>query len=446
MRRIGLLVSLFLVLVNFGTLRPAIAESRVALVIGNAGYRHIPSLSNSAADARLMASTLKSLGFDLVGDGAQIDLDKSGLESVVRSFGSLLQGADVGLFYYAGHGIQIRGSNYLVPVGANPMREADVDFELADVAIVLRQMEASGTRLNLVMLDACRNNPFGGRTLRSVDSGLAQMRAPEGTLISFATQPGNIALDGVDGNSPYTKALARNIRRPGLGVFDVFNEVGLTVKKTTGGQQQPWVSSSPIDGSFYFAGRPEAERPPVAQTPSKQETIATASAVTSAPSPIDRQAEAAQTWTSIKDTTSQAVLEDFARKHGSTSYGPLAQARLQELKKTQVAALPPVQAAPTTTTESRKEERGVAIYNGTWTTRTTNNCLGPGTGRSKIKDGIIDGGAGRIATDGRVSGTFSTIGIDGRYSGRMTSGSYGSGTWRNAIGCRGTWTSSKNGA
>jgi hypothetical protein len=116
-------------------------------------------------------------------------------------------------------------------------------------------MEGSGTRLNLVILDACRNNPFGGRGLRSTGAGLATMQAPEGTLISFATQPGNIALDGNSRNSPFTRALADTIRKPGLGLFDAFNAVGLEVKRATGGAQQPWVSSSPIGGNFFFAGR-----------------------------------------------------------------------------------------------------------------------------------------------------------------------------------------------
>ena len=137
-----------------------------------------------------------------------------------------MQGADVALFYYAGHGVQVSGSNYLVPVSANPTREADVDFQMVDVNLVLRQMQGSGTRLNMVILDACRNNPFGARGLRASDGGLAQMRAPEGTLISYATQPGNVAQDGSDGNSPYTKALASTIKQSG-STSSIFNQVSL---------------------------------------------------------------------------------------------------------------------------------------------------------------------------------------------------------------------------
>src|SRR5271169_2763796 len=148
-------------------LAPAVADKRVALVVGNGAYQHVARLTNPRNDAELMAETLRSLGFILIGDRAQVDLDKAGFDSAVQSFGNQLQGADVGLFYYAGHGVQVRGTNYLVPVSANPTREADVDFQMVDVALVLRQMEGSRTRLNLVMLDACRNNPFGGRGLRA---------------------------------------------------------------------------------------------------------------------------------------------------------------------------------------------------------------------------------------------------------------------------------------
>src|ERR1039458_5811602 len=247
---------------------PTFAEKRIALVVGNSTYQNITRLDNPRNDAALMADTLQSLGFNLVGGHAQLDLDKSSLDNAVQSFGRQVQGADVALFYYAGHGVQVSGSNYLVPVNANPTREADVDFQMVDVNLVLRQMQGSGTRLNMVILDACRNNPFGARGLRSADGGLAQMRAPEGTLISYATQPGSVAQDGNDGHSPYTKALATTIKQAGLDIFQTFNQVGLAVKRETSGSQQPWVSSSPIDGSFYFVA--PAGGPKVATVPQPQ--------------------------------------------------------------------------------------------------------------------------------------------------------------------------------
>jgi hypothetical protein len=252
--RVGNGVRLFglVVLTSLLFAAPASAEKRVALVVGNSAYKNVTPLDNPRKDAALMAETLGGLGFTLVGGGAQLDLDKATMDSAIQNFGAQLQGADVALFYYAGHGVQLSGANYLVPISANPTRESDVDFQMVDANVVLRQMQGSGTRLNLVILDACRNNPFGARGLRSSDGGLAQMRAPDGTLISYATQPGNVAQDGDDGHSPYTKALAATLQQPGLDIFQAFNQVGLAVKRDTGGSQQPWVSSSPIDGTFYF--------------------------------------------------------------------------------------------------------------------------------------------------------------------------------------------------
>jgi hypothetical protein len=246
---------------------PAAAERRVALVIGNSAYQNVARLDNPRNDATLMAETLAGLGFTLVGGGAQLDLDKSSLDKVVQNFGRLIQGTDVTLFYYAGHGVQVNGANYLVPVDANATREADVDFQMLDVNKVLNQMQGSGTRLNIVILDACRNNPFGGRGLRSSNGGLAQMQAPDGTLISYATQPGSVAQDGTDGHSPFTRALAKVVREPGLDIFETFNEVGLTVKRETRGSQQPWLSSSPIDGKFYFVAPAALPGPQAATTP-----------------------------------------------------------------------------------------------------------------------------------------------------------------------------------
>ncbi|ABD08196.1 Peptidase C14, caspase catalytic subunit p20 [Rhodopseudomonas palustris HaA2] len=250
-------------------LSPARAEKRVALVIGNSGYQNVSRLDNPKNDAVLMAETLSVIGFTLVGGRAQLDLDKPSLDSAVQNFGRQIQGADVALFYFAGHGVQISGANYLVPVNANPTREADVDFQMVDVNVVLRQMQAAGTRLKIVILDACRNNPFGARGLRSSEGGLAQMRAPDGTLISYATQPGSVALDGGDGHSPYTRALAATVKRAGLDLFQTFNQVGLAVMRATGGAQQPWVSSSPIDGTFYFVA-PALPLPPASPSPMQE--------------------------------------------------------------------------------------------------------------------------------------------------------------------------------
>jgi TPR repeat protein len=206
----------------------------------------------------LLAKTLKGIGFDLIGGGPRLDLNKSSMEQAIREFGEALGENTIALFYYSGHGVQVQGVNYLIPVDANPKRASDVDFVFVDANLVLKQMQQSGSSLNIIILDACRNNPFGGRGLRDVGTGLAEMRVPRGTLISYSTQPGSMASDGEPGgNSPYAAALAVALQTPGLDVLRAFNQVGLRVSVATQDVQIPWVSSSPIDGDFYPAGKSE---------------------------------------------------------------------------------------------------------------------------------------------------------------------------------------------
>lgn len=248
------------------------AEKRVALVIGNSAYQTVEKLPNPAADARLMSDTLLSLGFFVVGGGAQLDLDKDGFDAALKKFGNELIGADVALFYFAGHGVEARGENYLVPVDVHPADEGDVFARMVDLQNVVDTIEKSGTRINLLLLDACRDNPFHDR-VPSISAGLAQMQAPAGTFISFATQPRSVSFDGDDGHSPYTRALAETMQHPGFGLFRTFNEVGLAVEKATRGRQLPWLSSSPIAGNFYFAGKAAAA--PVQQASLSLEAPAT---------------------------------------------------------------------------------------------------------------------------------------------------------------------------
>jgi uncharacterized caspase-like protein len=364
---------------------PAAAEKRIALVVGNSAYQNVTRLDNPRNDATLMAETLSSLGFTLIGGRAQLDLDKAALDTDVQDFGRQIQGADVALFYYAGHGLQVNGSNYLVPVGANPTREADVDFQMVDTNLVLRQMQGSGTRLNVVILDACRNNPFGARGYRATDGGLAQMRAPEGTLISYATQPGSVAQDGSNGHSPYTKALATTIKQAGLDIFQTFNQVGLTVKRETGGSQQPWVSSSPIDGSFYFVA-PAAAGPKVAISPQPP------SADTLRPDP------------------------DLIPPRGREPEKPVGNG-------------------------------DASNFDGTWAyTGIGTNCRGSGSGFLVISGGLISSrnhGIGRVSPEGTYrSASISADGVAMTATGRM-SGNGGSGSYRRADGCNGRWTAKR---
>lgn len=302
---------------------PQTAGPRVALVVGMSGYRHVPRLANPRNDAELMAATLRDLGFTLVGGGAQFDLDKPGFDAAIQDFGRQVQGAEVALFYYAGHGFQVGGANWLAPVSANPTRAADLDFQAVNAGLVLRQMEGAGTRLNVVLLDACRNNPFAGQGLRSAGSGLATMRAPEGTLISYATQPDNVAQDGSGTNSPYAEALARSLRKPGVDVFRLFNDVGLEVKRLTGGVQQPWVSTSPITGDFYFAGRGEAGRTVAGDA----DTLF---------------------WSSIKDSASTADFDAYLAQFPNGTFAQLARNRKAGLGRQQVASIVPPVTSPVT--------------------------------------------------------------------------------------------------
>jgi hypothetical protein len=249
------------------------AEARLALVIGNSAYQHVPRLANPGSDARLIAKALEAAGFDLVGGGPQLDLDKAGIEGAIREFGRRLGENTVGLFYYAGHGIQVNGTNYLVPVTANASDIADVKYELVDAGLVLDEMTQRGNSLNIVLLDACRNNPFADRRLRTLGRGLAQLTAPPGTVIGYSTQPGSVADDGGSRNGPYAEALARVIVQPGLSVFEAFNSVGLDVETATRGRQQPWLATSPIKGQFRFIDKSEPQVVTASpETPAKEPT------------------------------------------------------------------------------------------------------------------------------------------------------------------------------
>ncbi len=226
------------------------AEKRVALVIGNSSYKLISPLANPKNDAALMAATLQDVGFEVV---TAIDVDIRDMGRAVRKFGKSLRKAGkdaVGLFYYAGHGIQSQGVNYLVPLGAQIEDEADLDIEAFSASDVLRQMETAGNTLNLVLLDACRNNPMASR-VRSGGRGLARIAAASGSLIAFSAAPGQVAADGRGKNSPYTAAFVETLRQPGLTVEQVFKRVRVKVESQTNGRQTPWEESS-LRGDFYF--------------------------------------------------------------------------------------------------------------------------------------------------------------------------------------------------
>ena len=227
-------------------------EQRVALVIGNGQYKDSPLL-NPANDARAVAEALSRSGFRVV---QKENVGRAEMQLALRDFGDALKAGGVGLFYFAGHGVQVKGRNYLIPVDASIEREDEVAYNSVDANQVLDKMEAAGNRLNIVILDACRNNPFA-RSLRSSSAGLAQMDAPVGTFVAFATAPGSVASDGQGKNGLYTQHLLRAMLRPGVKIEDVFKDVRAGVRRDSSGRQVPWENTS-LEGDFVFVPRPPA--------------------------------------------------------------------------------------------------------------------------------------------------------------------------------------------
>ena len=235
---------------------PAMAQKRVALVIGNSAYTRAGPLANPANDANDIAKALGDLGFDVI---IGLDLDKRGFDGKVRDFSRALAEADTGLLFYAGHGLQVGGRNYLVPVDAQLGSERDLDFEAVSLDFVLKQMELEREgKTNIVFLDACRDNPLARNLARSMGTrsasigrGLAQVQTGVGTFIAYSTQPGNVALDGAARNSPFTEALTRSVKEPGRNLTAVMIDVRRQVLAATNGRQVPWDHSA-LTGDFYF--------------------------------------------------------------------------------------------------------------------------------------------------------------------------------------------------
>ena len=221
-------------------------RKRFALVIGNSNYNSLPSLPNAVNDARVITQSLRSAGFQV---STHENLDLAGMQNAVRSFGEKLGKNDVGLVYYAGHGVQVKGKNYLIPVKENIKKSFEVPSSAIDVDLVLATLENIKNDLNIVVLDACRSS-FPGEA-RGTNRGLATIEAAKGTFIAFATAPGKEALDGSGSNSPYTKHLSKLIGKKGLPLEQVFKEVRKAVVAETNGEQVPWENSS-LMGDFYF--------------------------------------------------------------------------------------------------------------------------------------------------------------------------------------------------
>jgi uncharacterized caspase-like protein len=261
-----LLLRQALVVVALACAAPAVAaisEPRVALVIGNAAYPAAP-LRNPVNDANAIAARLRAMGFEVM---LRTNVTQREMTRAVSQFGQALKPGSVGLFYYAGHGMQVRGRNFLIPVDADIQSEASARSESVDLDLVLEQLGPA--RLSMVILDACRNNPFEGKFRTARGSGLAQVDAPKGTLLAYATAPGKVASDGDGANGLYTAELLKAMDIPGAKVEEVFKAVRVNVIKATAGEQIPWESSS-LTGDYYF--RPAAAKADAA--PASRETEA----------------------------------------------------------------------------------------------------------------------------------------------------------------------------
>ena len=313
-------------------IRPVETNNKQALVIGNGNYAHAGVLRNPANDARAIGKTLQQLGFKVT---TVTDGDKRQMDQAIRKFGVDLRGSNgVGLFFYAGHGMQIDGENYLLPTDINPSNEFDVAYDAVPVGKLLGQMQVAENKMNIVILDACRNNPFA-RSFRSSSKGLAQVVAPTGSFISYATAPGNVAADGEGDNGLFTEKLLQHITTPGLKLEEIFKRVRSDVQRESNDKQVPWDSSS-VTGDFFFV--------PMAEVAAAAPTV-TSSGTT------PEQDFAAQAWDTIKNLEDPKALEEFIKVFPGSPQSNLAKFKLLALnssasEETPVSSTPPTKTEP----------------------------------------------------------------------------------------------------
>jgi hypothetical protein len=297
-------------------------ESRLALIIGNSGYKSSP-LTNPVNDARLMETTLKELGFTVI---KAENASRRDMQRAIRDFGDKLkQSGGVGLFYFAGHGLQVRGANYLIPVDADIRSEDEVAYDSIDAQSVLEKMESANNRVNLIVLDACRDNPFA-RNSRSSASGLATIKAPSGSLVAYATAPGSVASDGTGTNGLYTRHLVAAIKEPGLPVEEVFKRVRANVRRDSNNQQTPWENTA-LEGQFFF-------RVPVAIAAPAPAPVA---AIPTSPSAAQIAAQQATqldiaTWDAVKASSNPVELQVYLSRYPQGLFADIAKARISALQ------------------------------------------------------------------------------------------------------------------
>ena len=298
----------------------ALADKRVAFVLGNGAYKAVPALPNPAVDAKSMAKLLRNVGFEVV-EGSNLSRDK--MTEKLLDFGKKAEGADVAIFYYAGHGIAVNGTNYLLPVDADLKSEMDVKLGAAINIDLTLEQTMGDAKVKLVFLDACRDNPFAAKirsakATRSVNvqTGLAEMKSGEGTLLAFATGPGQTALDGEAGtNSPFTRALLANIAQPGVEIQQAMTKVRAQVNDETAKNQLPWGHTN-LTGSVYL-------------NPVKGST----SEVASAPVAVGPASEVElEFWRSIKDSNKVEELNAYLTNYPNGTFKPIALARIASLQ------------------------------------------------------------------------------------------------------------------
>jgi hypothetical protein len=301
------------------------ADKRVAFVVGNGAYKNVAQLPNPPMDARAMATTLRNVGFDVV-EGTNLTRDK--MTERLLEFGKKAEGADVAVFFYAGHGIAINGTNYLLPVDADIKSEMDVKLGSAINIDLTLDQTMNDAKVKLVFLDACRDNPFAakiksGSATRSlsVQSGLAEMKSSEGTLIAFATGPGQTALDGQEGNnSPFTRALIDNITQPGVEIQQAMTKVRAEVNEETNKNQLPWGHTNLIGSVFLnpaaaaTGANADAPNTPVAAAPGSASEVEI------------------EFWRSIKGSNKPEELNAYLSSYPNGTFKPLALARIAELQ------------------------------------------------------------------------------------------------------------------
>jgi uncharacterized caspase-like protein len=324
--RVGRTIAMVGVALWLALLGQAWASARVALVLGNGDYGpEIGKLKNPASDAKLVADTLKGLGFDVA---LVTDADQKAMKRAIREFGQKLRETGpegIGLFYYAGHGVQVDGENYLLPIGAEIQAEGDVELEAVSATSILSQMQFAGNAVNLVFLDACRNNPLT-RSFRSGTRGLARVDAPRGSFVGYSTAPGDVSVDGDSDHSPYALALVEELKQPGISIEEAHRAVRGKVLAATNQRQTPWDSSS-LTGPVILA-EPVALVAPT--TPPAASTEAP-SGSTGGSSNANQQAELLF-WDSIKSSDNPATFEAYLKQFPNGIFAGLAQAKLTELK------------------------------------------------------------------------------------------------------------------